>query len=670
MKNSKKKSLVAFALTGILSISALSLVGCKNGTDGKDGINGTNGVDGTIWKSGTSVTQFTDAKVGDYFIDTDDYILYQKTATDWAIVMENYGKPGNTPQAPAAPVITINSQGYWEIDGTPTTVKAKGEDGETGVSPVVTIESGYWYINGTTTGVKAVGKDGSCWLTGNTLLTTQLGNEGDSYLDVSTSLVYSKSNGAWVEVGNLFENIEVTTQSAWKGKSAVFVGDSITYGAKCDGDKYWEVLKTDLELESVVGMGVGKSCFSATSDNRLSYEPLISRYTSIPNADLIQIFMGTNDYGFNTPLGTIADKTDISFYGALNVIIPSLQAKYPTSRIVFVTPLHRYGQHNLTYDYDKNSAGYALSDYVNAMKEVCERYSVPVIDLFNISGLNPSLPSTRTLYMPDGLHPNTAGHKYIASIMANGLNNLSAIELTQSQVSYEIKPLNSISLNIASTYYPSASETCRLSSNTNIYLQAGQKITLKDNVNFKYYLYAQTSATPTQIDSDNRLSIMSGWAQDTFTITSAGWYGITLAKDDMSEFDATITSSQTLADYFTIDTVKPLSGISLNIASTYYPSSSETCRLSSNTNIYLEAGQKLTIKDGTNFKYFLYAQNGSTPTVVSSTDRLLIMDSWNTSTFTAETTGWYGITMAKSDMSEFDATITSLQSLLDYFTIE
>ena len=36
--------------------------------------------------------------------------------------------------------------------------------------------------------------------------------------------------------------------SPWKGKTAVFVGDSITYGSKCDGDKYWEVLEDKLEF--------------------------------------------------------------------------------------------------------------------------------------------------------------------------------------------------------------------------------------------------------------------------------------------------------------------------------------------------------------------------------------------------------------------------------------
>lgn len=80
-----KKGLTALAMAGIMVATPFMLSGCSDGKDGNDG---------TIWKSGTSYTEFTDAKVGDYFIDTDNYILYQKSATGWSIVMENYGRPG------------------------------------------------------------------------------------------------------------------------------------------------------------------------------------------------------------------------------------------------------------------------------------------------------------------------------------------------------------------------------------------------------------------------------------------------------------------------------------------------------------------------------------------------------------------------------------------------
>ena len=80
---------MAVAMAGVMITTPFMLAGCADGKDGQDG---------TVWKSGTSYTTFTDAKVGDYFIDTDDYVLYQKGDNGWTVVMENFGKPGNNGQ--------------------------------------------------------------------------------------------------------------------------------------------------------------------------------------------------------------------------------------------------------------------------------------------------------------------------------------------------------------------------------------------------------------------------------------------------------------------------------------------------------------------------------------------------------------------------------------------
>jgi len=217
---------------------------------------------------------------------------------------------------------------------------------------------------------------------------------------------------------------QIEASGPWAGTNGVFVGDSITAGAQCDGKTYWELLAERLELGSVNGMGVGGSCISGTSSYGAENSPLIDRFGDIPEADLISIFMGTNDYGHDTPLGTIDDKTDVSFYGALNVIIPALLEKYPDATIVFITPMHRYGYGTNsgtgkahTYDSVPNGAGHTLEDYANAIKAVCEKYSVDVIDLYELCDLDPSLDMTREQYMEDGLHPNALGHNYIANIL-------------------------------------------------------------------------------------------------------------------------------------------------------------------------------------------------------------------------------------------------------------
>ncbi len=230
-----------------------------------------------------------------------------------------------------------------------------------------------------------------------------------------------------------FETEETVTESVskenfpWRNADVVFVGDSITAGRNTT-KAYHSYLKDMGVFKSVKAQGRGGSCISTQSDYGLEKYPLTQRYNSIPAADLIVIFMGTNDYGHETPLGSISDTSDISFYGALNVVITGLREKYPDSQIVFVTPLHRYGfgkseslGTKFSYDNLPNGEGKSLGDYVDAIKAIAGKYSLPVIDLFNLYPFNPEKPEDKQKYFPDGLHPNEEGHKILADMILEQL---------------------------------------------------------------------------------------------------------------------------------------------------------------------------------------------------------------------------------------------------------
>lgn len=72
-----------------------------------------------------------------------------------------------------------------------------------------------------------------------------------------------------------------------------------------------------------------------------------------------------------------------------------------------------------------NSYGYRcaarLIDYVDAILEVAGYYSIPVLDLYRISGIQPAVPVLRAKYAPDGLHPNENGHMLIYRKLRNFL---------------------------------------------------------------------------------------------------------------------------------------------------------------------------------------------------------------------------------------------------------
>ena len=127
-----------------------------------------------------------------------------------------------------------------------------------------------------------------------------------------------------------------------------------------------------------------------------------------PDADVVVVFGGTNDCGHgDAPFGEMADRTVDTFYGAMHTLCRKLVEKYPDALIVFMTPLHRL-----------NEEGYApgrrdLRSYVQAIREVCEYYSLPVLNLYATYGVNPEIPVQMERFMPDGLHPNAAGHRLL-----------------------------------------------------------------------------------------------------------------------------------------------------------------------------------------------------------------------------------------------------------------
>ena len=89
-----------------------------------------------------------------------------------------------------------------------------------------------------------------------------------------------------------------------------------------------------------------------------------------------------------------------------------------------MTPTHRDSEDKD----DWNEWGVRLSTnlrgYVDAIIEIAAFYSIPVLDLFRVSGIQSRVPELKERYIPDGLHPNDAGHVRIADKLMGFLATL------------------------------------------------------------------------------------------------------------------------------------------------------------------------------------------------------------------------------------------------------
>ena len=209
-----------------------------------------------------------------------------------------------------------------------------------------------------------------------------------------------------------------------------FLGDSITEGHGTSGEDYtyWKILEREAGLLAARGYGIGGTRYArqhTPSDPRWDLDFCKRMEEMDPDADVIVIFGGTNDFGHgDAPLGQMSDRTPDTFYGACHYLYSGIINRYPKATTVIMTPLHRCNEDNPRGDGHKTENLAILAEYVAIIKEVAAYYALPVLDLFAVSGIQPKVEINRITYCPDGLHPNDEGQKLIASRLKGFLETL------------------------------------------------------------------------------------------------------------------------------------------------------------------------------------------------------------------------------------------------------
>lgn len=212
--------------------------------------------------------------------------------------------------------------------------------------------------------------------------------------------------------------------NGWLGNSDLaglkwyVLGDSIS----CSGDNgYQGYVARDLRLTKVdkARMGNHMTYNKEDGDNNGRYGICYEVETfNMSDADIITIMIGTNDWGNRGkyPLGN-PDGSDgwTTFYGALHRTCNYLTSHFVGKRIGFITdPMRHVSESELP----------SFLEYMDAIKEVCTKYSIPCLDLVREGCLNTMSKEVRELLIPDGLHPNTEGHKVLARPIKEFLKRL------------------------------------------------------------------------------------------------------------------------------------------------------------------------------------------------------------------------------------------------------
>ncbi|MDO4326829.1 MAG: SGNH/GDSL hydrolase family protein [bacterium] len=207
----------------------------------------------------------------------------------------------------------------------------------------------------------------------------------------------------------------------FEGKIINCLGDSITQGVGNDNHSWVSMLEELLPVKKINNYGISGTTVSLFPEKGKEF---VSRFRDMDkDADVIIVFGGINDFNHSLPLGTMESEGEDSFYGAVKTIVRGLLEQYPLADIMFITPMKAFGFKDYPHWNTLNADGHRLVDYRNAILEVCNYYSIPVLDLFSQSNLTPDIPACKEKLLCDGLHPSRLGYERMTRKIYNFLVN-------------------------------------------------------------------------------------------------------------------------------------------------------------------------------------------------------------------------------------------------------
>ena len=197
---------------------------------------------------------------------------------------------------------------------------------------------------------------------------------------------------------------DVVPSKRWNSKKWVVIGDSLTEHNLRASVHYYDFVKAATGI-NVVNLAVSGQGYAKGSDN------FMAQSLNVPtDADVVTMFGSFNDLSANLPIGSVDDTGTDTLAGCVNTAITNIQTAIPLVSLGIVSPT----PWNTT---QPSTSGMAY-EYVEMLKAICERRSIPFLDLWRCSNLRPWESSFRAVaYTNDGgggVHPDSNGHKLIA----------------------------------------------------------------------------------------------------------------------------------------------------------------------------------------------------------------------------------------------------------------
>lgn len=182
-----------------------------------------------------------------------------------------------------------------------------------------------------------------------------------------------------------------------RGKHIIYLGSSVTYGFASDGISFADF------ISQRNGTTFTKEAVSGTTLVDEGPDSYISRMKTIkdPAADLFICQLSTNDATLQKPFGYVSSSRDISTFdtktiaGAMEYIIAYARETWNCPVVFYTSPR-----------YDSRE----YQQMVDLLYVIREKWTLPVIDMWNDLIFNHISEEDRARYMQDPIHPLRAGY--------------------------------------------------------------------------------------------------------------------------------------------------------------------------------------------------------------------------------------------------------------------
>lgn len=208
------------------------------------------------------------------------------------------------------------------------------------------------------------------------------------------------------------------------GKTVGVFGGSLSVYPESQTAK--DIWREKLGLD-ITDYGVGGAGFSSLQGTSIQQQ--VNGATS---KDIFILWASTNDFRNNRLCGewtdyTVKDNYDssklVTQCGGINYCIKKLLEINPNAEIYFFTSLRFFSMESgyNPFSTETNSTGKTFAEYVEAQKKCCEYYGIPILDQYNLQGVN--IFNYTQYYKTDNLHMNNAGYLKIGYVQAEFLSN-------------------------------------------------------------------------------------------------------------------------------------------------------------------------------------------------------------------------------------------------------